>query len=622
VAGKISDASLKSVRDAASIVDVAGSVVALRPAGSDRLTGLCPFHDEKRPSFGVSPSSNLFHCFGCGEGGDVITFVRKLDDLTFTEAVEQLAGRFNVLLTYEGGGQVANRETGKRQRLSEAVRDAAEFYAEQLATPDARAGRDFLSQRGFDRGAAEHFGVGFAPAGWDTLTKHLQGRGFSLAELTDAGLSRMGSRGNPIDRFHRRLLWPIRETTGGVVAFGARRLFDDDLIEAKYLNSPETPLFKKSSILYGADLARKAIAARSQAVVVEGYTDVMACHLSGVETAVATCGTAFGEDHVKLLRRLLHDQDEGRGEVVFTFDGDQAGQNAARKAMQFDQRFVVQTFVAIESEGRDPCELRQAGGDVAVRELVASRVPLVEFMLRSAVDSFESELARGTDQARSNALTATLPLLTGIRDRLLRDRYAARVAGWIGLEVEQVLAAVRARLGEGAAASPRADSRAGQPDDPVVSLERQVLKAALQRPGISGPAFDDLQADHFSTPVHRELRDAIAKAGGVRSAASVSEWIDRVTGATVTEETQRLIPSFAVEPLPCEDNDEQAQAYIAGVIDHLQELHIERRIRDVKARVQRTNPVTEVEVFNRLFGELISLEERKRQLRDRGLGPA
>src|SRR4051812_5990306 len=161
VAGRISDASLNAVRDAATVIDVVGAVVALRPAGSDRLLGLCPFHDEKRPSFNVRPSANVFHCFGCGEGGDVITFVRKLDGLTFSEAVEQLAGRFNVTLTYEGGGQAANRETGKRQRLAEAISAAAEFYAEQLATPDARIGRDFLSQRGFDRAAAEQFGVGF-----------------------------------------------------------------------------------------------------------------------------------------------------------------------------------------------------------------------------------------------------------------------------------------------------------------------------------------------------------------------------------------------------------------------------------------------------------------------------
>jgi DNA primase len=581
---------------------------------------LCPFHDEKRPSFGIAPSSNVFHCFGCGEGGDVITFVRKLDGLTFTEAVEQLAGRFNVPLTYEGGGQVANRETGKRQRLSEAIQAAAEFYAEQLAKPDARAGREFLSQRGFDRAAAEQFGVGFAPGGWDTLAKHLRGRGFSTDELVDAGLAKIGSRGTPTDRFHRRLVWPIRETTGGVVGFGARRLFDDDPITAKYLNTPETILFKKSSLLYGADLARKAIAARSQAVVVEGYTDVMACHLSGVETAVATCGTAFGEEHVKLLRRLLHDQDESRGEVVFTFDGDQAGQNAARKAMQFDQRFVVQTFVAIEDEGRDPCELRQAAGDGAVRELVAARVPLVDFALRATVEPFDLDSAEG----RSGALRASVPLLAGIKDRVVRDQYVRRVSGWLGFESpEPVQAAVRERLGETAPApgqrqAPRPRER--QLDDAAVTAEREAVKAALQRPGLAGPAFDALDPAHFTDPLHRELFGAIAQAGGVCSAADVSGWIARVSTVVESDEARQLVPALAVEPLRWDGDGEEY--YIASVVDRVQELHTSRRIRDVKARMERTNPVTDQEVHLRLFGELISLEERKRQLRERSLGPA
>jgi DNA primase len=618
VAGRISDASLNAVRAAASIVDVVGSVVALRPAGSDRLTGLCPFHDEKRPSFGVRPSSNLFYCFGCGEGGDVIGFVRKLDGLSFAEAVETLAGRFNVPISYEGGGQVANRETGKRQRLAEAVRAAAEFYAEQLATPDARVGREFLSQRGFDRAAAERFGVGYAPAGWDTLTQHLRGRGFTVDELIDAGLAKTGSRGSPIDRFHRRLLWPIREVTGDVVGFGARRLFDDDPITAKYLNTPETILFKKSHLLYGADLARKVIAQRYQAVVVEGYTDVMACHLAGVETAVATCGTSFGEDHVKLLRRLLHDQDESRGEVIFTFDGDQAGQNAARKAMQFDSRFVGQTYVAIAEDGRDPCDLRQSEGDAAVRELVASRVPLVDFALRATIEPFRTETAEG----RVGALRSALPLLAGIKDSVLRSQYTVRLSGWLGLEVEQVQAQLREATGETAQPGPRTPPRPRerQPDDMIVATEREAIKAALQRPGLAGAAFDALEPMHFSLPLHQELHAAVVAAGGVCSATDVGAWITRVATAVASDEARRSVPALAVEPLRYEGDGEEH--YIATLVDRLQEVVVTRRIRDVRARMQRTNPVTEQELHSKLFGELISLEERRRQLRARSLGPA
>jgi DNA primase len=347
----------------------------------------------------------------------------------------------------------------------------------------------------------------------------------------------------------------------------------------------------------------------------------MACHLSGVETAVATCGTAFGEEHVKLLRRLLHDQDESRGEVVFTFDGDQAGQNAARKAMQFDQRFVVQTFVAIESEGRDPCELRQAAGDVAVRELVASRVPLVDFALRATIEPYDLDSVEG----RSGALRVAVPLLAGIKDRVVRDQYVRRVSGWLGFDSQEpVQNAVRENLGEttpapGQRPAPRPRVERSL-DDAAVTAEREALKAALQRPGYTGPAFDALEPIHFTSPLHRELFEAMVRAGGVGSATDVSSWISRVSASTDSDEVHRLVPALAVEPLRWDGDGEEY--YIATVVDRVQELHTSRRIRDVRARMERTNPVTDQEVHLRLFGELISLEERKRQLRDRSLGPA
>ncbi len=362
VAGRIRDEDVVLVKERADIAEVVGDVVTLKPAGGGNFKGLCPFHDEKSPSFSVRPSVGSFHCFGCGEGGDVISFVMKTDHMSFAETVERLAGRYGIQLRYDEGGPATNRQPGQRTRLVDAHNIAAQFYLEQLATPAAAAGRQFLSERGFDQAAAETFGVGFAPRDWDKLTQHLLGRGFTTAELVTAGLAREGQRG-PIDRFMARLLWPIRDIGGDVVGFGARRLFDDDRIEAKYVNTPETPIYKKSMLLYGLDLAKRDIARRLQAVVVEGYTDVMACHLAGVPTAIATCGTAFGDEHIKILRRLLMDQAEFRGEVVFTFDGDSAGQKAALKAFQDDQKFVTQTFVAVEPSGMDPCELRQHKGD-------------------------------------------------------------------------------------------------------------------------------------------------------------------------------------------------------------------------------------------------------------------
>jgi DNA primase len=614
VAGLISDASINAVRERVSIVDVVGAHVALRPAGSGALKGLCPFHDEKTPSFNVNPSTGLFHCFGCGKGGDTIDFVRQMEGLDFREAIERLARQLGIALTYEGGASAAHRETGKRIRHIEANQEAAAFYAAQLRTPEARIGRQFLAERGFDEVAAARFGVGYAPAGWDALTTHLRGQGFSVDELVECGLAKHGSRGSPIDRFHRRLMWPIRGSGGEVVGFGARRLHDDDPIDAKYLNTAETLLFKKSRVLYGTDLARRAIALRYQAVVVEGYTDVMACHLAGVETAVASCGTAFGEEHVKLLRRLLNDQDAHRAEVIFTFDGDAAGQAAARKALAFDQHFVAQTFVAVEPGGRDPCELRQQEGDAAVRDLIASRVPLVEFAIRSALAEYDLETAEG----QVAALRASVPLVAAIKDWALRDEYARRLSGWIGMpSPDQVLERVRALGGDPtrpnrAVPGPRKQAQLGHPDVRALAGEREALKAALQRPGMCGPAFDSLEPSHFTFPETRAVFTAIIAAGATRAATSPALWVGVVSDACADDEGRQLLFELAVEPLRYAGDDEPS--YVSEVVSRLREFDVTRRIEPLKARLQRMNPL-EAEGYNRVFGELMALEGLKRQLR-------
>ncbi|MDX6325647.1 MAG: primase, partial [Nocardioidaceae bacterium] len=380
MAGLIREDDIALVRERADLAEIIGQYVTLKPAGGGALKGLCPFHDEKSPSFHVRPGKG-YHCFGCGEGGDVISFLMKHDGLTFAQSVEYLADRTGIQLRYsEGEDRGKRRDSNPRHRLVEAHRLAQEFYTDHLTSADAMPGRQFLTERGFDKEAADRFGLGFAPRDGDAIYKHLRQKGFTDAELVASGLVAQGQRGH-YDRFRGRLLWPIREASGETIGFGARRIFDDDRIEAKYLNTPETSIYKKSQVLYGIDLARRDIARSSQAVVVEGYTDVMACHLSGVPTAVATCGTAFGEEHGRVLRRLLHDHEEFRGEVIFTFDGDEAGQKAALRAFGGDQQFVGQTYVAVEPGGLDPCDLRLRSGDAAVRELVARRIPLYRFVL-------------------------------------------------------------------------------------------------------------------------------------------------------------------------------------------------------------------------------------------------
>ena len=362
MAGLINSEDIAAVKARSSIEDVVREHVTLRSAGPGSLKGLCPFHDEKTPSFNIRPAVGAWHCFGCGEGGDVISFIQKVDHLSFSEAVERLASKLGMELRYEDGARPREEGLGRRSRLVEAHRVAEEYYTELLlGSQAARTARDFLRARDFNSEHVKQFGIGFAPRGGEDLVRHLRAKGFTDDELVTGGIAGRGSRGL-YDRFRGRLVWPIRDITGDTVGFGARRIFDDDRIEAKYLNTSETPIYKKSTVLYGLDLAKKKISQGRQAVVVEGYTDVMACHLAGVETAVATCGTAFGADHIKTLRRLMRDEAGlAPAKVIFTFDGDAAGQKAAMRAFADDEKWTSQSFVAVEKSGKDPCELRQAG---------------------------------------------------------------------------------------------------------------------------------------------------------------------------------------------------------------------------------------------------------------------
>jgi DNA primase len=323
--------------------------------------------------------------------------------------------------------------------LIEANRVAAQFFAEALNLPEAQVGRDFLRSRGFDRAVAERYGIGYAPDTWDSVLRHLRGNGFTEAEIAGAGLVSRGQRGH-FDRFRGRLIWPIRDLTGAVIGFGARQL-GDSADGPKYLNTPETPLYHKSQVLYGVDLAKREIGRQRQAVIVEGYTDVMAAHLAGVPTAIATCGTAFGEDHVRVVRRLLGDSAATavRGRVVFTFDGDEAGQKAALRAFEQDQGFYADTFVAVAPDGMDPCDLRLARGDDAVRQLVDGAIPLFKF----AVLAVLRQLDLDTPEGRVAGLRYAAPIVARLRDQTLRAEYTRLLAGWLGLREPQVRDEVR-----------------------------------------------------------------------------------------------------------------------------------------------------------------------------------
>ena len=604
------------MREKARIDDVISAYVTLKSAGGGNLKGLCPFHDEKSPSFNVTPSRGMYHCFGCNAGGDVIKFVMEIDGLGFTETVERLAEKTGVQLRYVDGGPQRPSGGPQRPRLVEAHKHAAAWYAEQLATPDAVTARQFLTERGFDHAAAETFGVGFSPRGGEDLVRHLRQVGFRDDELVASGLAGDNNRGL-YDRFRGRLMWPIRDSSGDVIGFGARRIFDDDRIEAKYLNTPETPIYKKSQVLYGIDLARREIARASQAVIVEGYTDVMACHLAGVKTAVATCGTAFGDDHGRVIRRLLQDHDEFRGEVIFTFDGDEAGQKAALRAFEGDQNFAGQTYVAVEPSGLDPCDLRLQEGDAAVRELVARRVPLYRFVLGNVVSRYDLDRADG----RIDAMRDAARLVTAIRDRSKVDAFARELAGMLGIDPNDVQREVRRAASRGAAAQaavgPAAPLAAGLPDarDPRFALERETLKLVIQHPGAIAPSVGDVDEEDFTHPAYRATWSVVVAVGGVASADA--QWAARLQGATSDDRLRGLLTALAVEAV--HTSKDPTPAYAAQHVLRLRELTALRRIADLKSRLQRTNPVEEATEYNKMFGELVALEQHRRDLRERAL---
>ncbi|EIE98430.1 DNA primase, catalytic core [Saccharomonospora glauca K62] len=633
VAGRIRESDIAQVRERNRIDEVVGEYVALRRAGGGAFKGLCPFHEEKTPSFNVRPTHGTFHCFGCGEGGDVIKFVMQIEHLGFVEAVERLADRIGLRLTYEGGGTSVRRDRGTRLRLVEAHKAAQAFYAEQLTTPEAEAARKFLTERGFDQAAWTKFGCGFAPGGWDRLTKHLLRSGFELSELYKAQLSKEGRRG-PIDRFHRRLVWPIKDRGGDIVGFGARRLFDDDPIQAKYLNTSESPIYKKSQVLFGLDLAKREIARRHQVVVVEGYTDVMAMHEAGVPTAVASSGTAFGEEHMRVLRQIMMDDDTFRGEVIFTFDGDEAGQKAALKAFEGDQTFAGQTYIAVAPDGMDPCELRLAKGDAAVRDLVARRIPLFEFAIRSLLSEYDLDSVDG----QVAALQRTVPLVAQIKDRAKRDGYAAKLAWWVGWQ-DEAMVVRRVRETAGAAGRGNGTRRAARsgaarngtngggrparlerpdPRDPDLRAQREALKAALQEPALAGPEYDALPEDAFVHPAYVGVHRAIVKAGGASSGLTGPALIEAAAEHAEDPTVVSLLSELAVEPL--RSKAEPDVRYVSSVLAAVQENLVGRQIGELKSRLQRLSPVDAAEEYRALFGDLVALEQYRKALREQAMG--
>ena len=618
MAGRIRRSDIDEVRQRVNIADVVGEYVTLKSAGVGSMKGLCPFHDERSPSFHVRPQAGFYHCFGCGEGGDIYTFLQKVDALSFTESVERLAQRVGYTLHYEDG-QAAD-DGQKRSRLLQVNKAAEEFFRKKIHEPEAQIGRDFLAEKGFDQLAAEQFGVGFAPDSFNALSEHLTGQGFTIPELVDAGVVSQGDRG-VYDRFRGRVVWPIRDVTGQTVGFGARRLGDDDK-GPKYLNTPETPVYHKSRVLYGLDIAKKAISKKRQVVIVEGYTDVMACHLAGIDTAVATCGTAFGADHIPLIRRVMGDSeaslDQSRGEVIFTFDPDEAGQKAASKAFADHDKFTAQTYVAVPPEGLDPCDVRIQQGDAALQAVISERRPMYEFMIKRVIDGADMATVEG----RAWALRQAIQVVRTIRDSVVRQGYARELAGWLGMDPADVQREM-AKAPTSAPSPPPVPAQSTdsseteqQPvyqlsslsTDPVTTIERDALMALLQFPDAIPleRATQVLQA-HFSHGALALVRDAILS---VFDHYADPQWVSLVQ-AEVPDSLQVFVQQMAVHPLP--GRDDQASRYALGVTTTLLDKDLLRRKAELLSALQRTEAGSAD--YSSLQQQLVDIESTRRALR-------
>ncbi|MFM6980633.1 MAG: DNA primase [Micrococcales bacterium] len=595
MAGKIRAQDIAEIKSRINIADIVGEYVSLKRASVGSLKGLCPFHDEKSPSFNVNQVQGFYHCFGCGEGGDVYKFLENIEKISFYDAVERLAARISFQITYEAGGTAP--EQGARNRILEANRMAAEFYQSQLMSDEASSGRDFLKGRGFDKAAAEQFAIGYAPKGWSALTDHLKSKGFSIEELVSAGLASQSDKGG-YDKFRGRLIWPIRDAASAVIGFGARKLYDDDN-GPKYLNTSDTVVYHKSQVLYGIDLAKKDIGKKHQVVVVEGYTDVMACHLAGITTAVASCGTAFGDDHIRILNRMLGDGKDVPAEVIFTFDPDAAGQKAAMRAFADAHKFNAQTYVAVGPEGLDPCDLRSAKGDEAVVQMITDKRPMFEFAIKTKLAPFDLSALEN----RVAAARAASSVISQIGDTALRSAYTRELATMVSLDVSEVARVVeeaiklnrnetisKLRLEPVALPEQPVNAHGALPEvnlnDPQNRIDRMVLEVLLQvTDGYTANQFTRIARAGMAAPAHQAILSYLLQS--VEAGLNIEQLV-----SNAPENLAVALRTIVTKPLPATD-EESLKKYASGVINKAIENVLQREKQDLLAELRRTDSGTQ-----------------------------
>ncbi|MEY4990362.1 MAG: hypothetical protein RIS08_588 [Actinomycetota bacterium] len=604
MAGRVKQSDIEELKARANLVDIISGYVSLKPASAGSFKGLCPFHGEKSPSFNVRNSPPFYHCFGCGAGGDVFKFLQEIESITFADAVERLADKLGYQLSYEEGSS----DTSARTRLLAANTAAAEFYQAQLQSEEGSFARDFLVSRGFDNAAQNKFGIGYAPKGWQNLLEHLKSLGFTLDELISVGLAMQSDKGG-YDRFRGRVLWPIRDANSQVLGFGARKLYDEDQ-GPKYLNTPETPVYHKGSVLYGLDFARKAIVKSREIVVVEGYTDVMACHLAGIETAVATCGTAFGEEHIKLINRLFGSSSGDPASVIFTFDPDAAGEKAALRMYSDTSKFNALTYVAAGPEGLDPSDLRQQRGDGAVRLMVDNKKPLFEFVIRHRIAKFNlNDL-----ESRVAAARAAATVVADLVDPALRSAYTRQLADWTSLDVSEITSIVSAvgRAGVAQRVAPLSPDRVipePKTDDPQARQERQILEILIQKPSF----FTKLQlrrlaAASFTDQSNNRLLALIA---AQEDSLGEADWVSILMQAD--PELADSIRALAMAELPVR-NQLELDRYAKGIVKSALMQALLREKNDLLAALKRLDTAASPEAATAIQQELLKLEQERRSL--------
>ncbi|MFP5327127.1 MAG: DNA primase [Acidimicrobiia bacterium] len=579
----IDDEDVARVREATDFVALVSEHVALKRVGR-RWTGLCPFHAEKSPSFSVNAEEGLYYCFGCGARGDAITFVRNVEHLDFVEAVERLAAKTGIVVRHDS--QKATQDRRRKESLHAAMERAVDFYNDRLlSSPDAGAARSYLRSRGYDRSVVEQFRIGWAPSGWDELVRSLK---VPEDVLRDTGLGLRSRLGTLIDSFRSRVMFPIFDTGGKPVAFGGRILPGAEVEGPKYKNSPETPIYSKSRTLYALNWAKKDVVDAGEVVVCEGYTDVIAYFLSGVPRAVATCGTALTEEHVRLLKNFAEKR------VVLSFDADAAGQAAADRFYAWERKYEIDIAVAALPRGKDPADVAR-NDPAALQKAVAGARSFLAFRIDRALDASDLRSPEG----RARAAEAALEEIRAHPSDIVRREYAGHVAMRCSLPVDQ-LVALAEKPGKVVVRPAPVRER------PTESPEIEALRLAVHHPEEIADRLDPVV---LRDPLHQAAFHALASSETLHAAIEssgpeVAQLLQRLAVEEADADPDDVLALLATRAAARVEAEMREEAMRSGDLAAFAEMLTWLRL----TREQAMDPETRVEATGQLVAFLVEHE--------------